>query len=80
VIEAENGEDGVPKSRNLQPDLVLMDIQLPLLDGYEAARQIKAEPHLAATSIIAVSSFAMKSDEEKVWAAGFDHSSSTIAR
>ena len=50
-----------------------MDIQLPVLDGYEATRQIKADPKLAATPIIAVSSFAMKGDEEKARASGCDH-------
>ena len=50
-----------------------MDIQLPVLDGYEAARRIKADPRLAGTPIIAVSSFAMKGDEEKARAAGCDH-------
>jgi two-component system cell cycle response regulator DivK len=50
-----------------------MDIQLPVLDGYDATRQIKADPKLAATPVIAVSSFAMKGDEEKARAAGCDH-------
>jgi two-component system, cell cycle response regulator DivK len=50
-----------------------MDIQLPLVDGYEATRQIKADPTLAKTPVIAVSSFAMKGDEEKARAAGCDH-------
>jgi two-component system, cell cycle response regulator DivK len=49
-----------------------MDIQMPVLDGYEATRQIKADPALKATPIIAVSSFAMKGDEEKARAAGCD--------
>jgi two-component system cell cycle response regulator DivK len=72
VIEAESGEDGVAAARSERPDLVLMDIQLPVLDGYGATREIKAEPALAATPIIAVSSFAMKGDEEKARAAGCD--------
>jgi two-component system, cell cycle response regulator DivK len=50
-----------------------MDIQLPVIDGYEATRQLKALPELEATSIIAVSSFAMKGDEEKARASGCDH-------
>jgi two-component system cell cycle response regulator DivK len=49
-----------------------MDIQLPVLDGYEATRQIKADPNLKATPIIAISSFAMKGDEEKARASGCD--------
>jgi two-component system, cell cycle response regulator DivK len=73
VIEAGDGAEGVAKAQDEQPDLILMDIQLPVLDGYEAARQIKANPRLAATPIIAVSSFAMKGDEEKARSAGCDH-------
>jgi two-component system cell cycle response regulator DivK len=73
VIEAGDGAEGVAKAQDEQPDLILMDIQLPVLDGYEAARQIKATPRLAATPIIAVSSFAMKGDEEKARSAGCDH-------
>ena len=65
--------DGVAKAQSERPDLILMDIQLPVLDGYEATRQIKADPNLKATPIIAVSSFAMKGDEEKARAAGCDH-------
>jgi two-component system, cell cycle response regulator DivK len=72
IIEAVDGGEGVAKARSDRPDLVLMDIQLPVLDGYEATRQIKALPGLAATPIIAVSSFAMKGDEEKARASGCD--------
>jgi two-component system cell cycle response regulator DivK len=73
MIEAVDGQAGVAKAKSERPDLILMDIQLPVLDGYDAARQIKADPKLAATPIIAVSSFAMKGDEEKARAAGCDH-------
>ena len=72
VIEAVDGQEGVAKARSESPDLVLMDIQLPILDGYDATRQIKALPGLGATPIIAVSSFAMKGDEEKARASGCD--------
>jgi two-component system, cell cycle response regulator DivK len=72
VIEAVDGAEGVAKAASERPDLVLMDIQLPVLDGYEATRQIKALPNLAATPVIAVSSFAMKGDEEKARASGCD--------
>jgi two-component system, cell cycle response regulator DivK len=72
VIEAVDGAEGVAKATSERPDLVLMDIQLPVIDGYDATRQIKALPGLAAIPIIAVSSFAMKGDEEKARAAGCD--------
>ena len=72
VIEAVDGAEGVAKAKAERPDLVLMDIQMPVLDGYEATRQIKALPVLAAIPIIAVSSFAMKGDEEKARGSGCD--------
>jgi len=55
-----------------RPSVILMDIQMPVMDGYEAIRQIKADPNLTSTPIVAVSSFAMKGDEEKARAAGCD--------
>ena len=72
VVEAANGADGVAKALSESPDLILMDIQLPVLDGYEAIRQIRAGEGMASVPIIAVSSFAMKGDEEKARAAGCD--------
>jgi two-component system cell cycle response regulator DivK len=73
VSEAADGQAGVEKATSERPDLILMDIQLPVMDGYEATRQIKAHPNLKATPIIAISSFAMKGDEEKARASGCDH-------
>jgi two-component system, cell cycle response regulator DivK len=73
VLEAADGQSGIATAKSDRPDLILMDIQMPVLDGYEATRQIKADPALEATPIIAVSSFAMKGDEEKARAAGRDH-------
>ena len=73
VIEAGDGEAGVAKAKSDRPDLILMDIQMPVIDGYEAIRRIKLDPALKAIPIIAVSSFAMKGDEEKARAAGCDH-------
>ena len=72
VAEAADGRDGVAKALSERPDLILMDIQLPILDGYEATRQIKADPDLAETPVIAISSFAMKGDEQKARASGCD--------
>jgi two-component system, cell cycle response regulator DivK len=73
VIEAVDGEAGVAKAKSDHPDLILMDIQMPVIDGYEATRRIKADPALKPTPVVAVSSFAMKGDEEKARAAGCDH-------
>jgi two-component system cell cycle response regulator DivK len=73
VIEAADGEAGVTKAKSERPDLILMDIQMPVIDGYEATRRIKVDPNLKSIPIVAVSSFAMKGDEEKARAAGCDH-------
>jgi len=72
VVEAASGVEGIAKAERERPDLVLMDIQLPVLDGYECTRRIKALPGMARTAVIAVSSFAMKGDEERARAAGCD--------
>jgi two-component system, cell cycle response regulator DivK len=72
VIQAENGEEALAAAARERPDLILMDIQLPLLDGYEATRRIKADPDLRAIPIIAVTSYALSGDEGKARAAGCD--------
>ena len=71
-IEASDGMEGLVKADTERPDLILMDIQLPVMDGYETTRRIKAKPHLAATPIIAVTSYALSGDEAKARAAGCD--------
>lgn len=72
LIEACDGASGVALAAQAKPDLILMDMQLPVIDGYEAARRIKADPALKATPIIAVTSYALAGDEEKARAAGCD--------
>jgi two-component system cell cycle response regulator DivK len=72
VLEATNGEDGIASAEREHPDIILMDIQLPVLDGYEATRRIKAIPALAGIPIIAVTSHALSDDEQKARAAGCD--------
>ena len=69
VLEAPDAQADIATAKSDRSDLILMDIQMPVLDGYEVARQIKADPAFKATLIIAVSSFAMKGDEEKARAA-----------
>jgi two-component system cell cycle response regulator DivK len=70
VIEAVTGEDGVTAAETHRPDLILMDIQLPGLDGYEATRQIKANPDLEHIPIIVVTSYALSGDDVKAFEAG----------
>ena len=72
VIEATTGTDGVSVAKAERPDLILMDIQLPGIDGYEAARQIEADPSTERTPIIAVTSYALSGDENKAIEAGCD--------
>ena len=72
LIEAMDGLEGVALAQSHQPDLILMDIQLPEIDGYEATRRIRAIPELARVPIIAVTSYALSGDEAKTRAAGCD--------
>jgi two-component system cell cycle response regulator DivK len=72
LIEAADGEAGVRLAKEHRPDLILMDIQLPVLDGYEATRRIKADPELRAVPIVVVTSYALSGDDQKAVAAGCD--------
>ncbi|MCP4211722.1 MAG: response regulator [Halieaceae bacterium] len=69
---ANNGADGVEMATQKRPDLILMDISLPIMDGHEATRRIKAMAELEHIPIIALTAHAMNSDEEKARAAGCD--------
>jgi two-component system cell cycle response regulator DivK len=70
TMEAGNGEQAVTMVAQRRPDLILMDVQLPIVDGYEATRRIKADPALQSIPIIAVSSYALSGDEQKARVAG----------
>ena len=70
ITEAVDGEEAVEIAERLVPDLILMDIQLPGIDGYEATRRIKANPLLKAVPVIAVTSYAVSGDDEKAFEAG----------
>jgi two-component system, cell cycle response regulator DivK len=72
VSEATSGEEGVDLARRLRPDIVLLDLQLPGIDGMEALRQIRADPATSALPVVAVTAFAMKSDRHRTLGAGFD--------
>jgi CheY-like chemotaxis protein len=70
VVEARDGAAGVEAALRERPDLILMDIQLPVLDGYAATRRIRGEAALAGIPIIAVTSYAMAGDRDKALEAG----------
>lgn len=72
LIEAMTGDEGVAMAQEHRPDLILMDIQLPGLDGYQATRRIKADPALRQIPVIAVTSFALSGDDVKAYEAGCD--------
>ena len=70
LTEAENGEEAITAVARRRPDLILRDIQLPIMDGYEATRRIRTNPDLKSVPIIAVTSYALAGDEDKALAAG----------
>jgi two-component system, cell cycle response regulator DivK len=72
IVEAESGEEALAAVAKQRPDLILMDIQLPGIDGYEVKRRIKADPVMRSIPIIAVTSYALSGEEQKARAAGCD--------
>ncbi len=72
TLECESGEEGVRLARESQPALVLMDIQLPGIDGLEALRRLRADPATAAIPVVAVTASAMTHNRQTILAAGFD--------
>jgi two-component system cell cycle response regulator DivK len=72
IVEATTGPEGVSMAERERPNLILMDIQLPGMDGYEVTRRIKADPAFRAIPVIAVTSYALSGDEDKARAAGCD--------
>jgi two-component system cell cycle response regulator DivK len=70
LIEAESGEEAITAVTARRPDLILMDIQLPVINGYKATRRIRSNPDLKLVPIIAVTSYALAGDEAKALAAG----------
>jgi two-component system, cell cycle response regulator DivK len=70
LVEARNGEEAIAAVATQRFDLILMDIQLPVMDGYEATRRIRSNPELNSIPIIAVTSYALTGDEAKALAAG----------
>src|SRR5215471_9736351 len=72
ITEAEDGQQALEAIAKQRPDLILMDVQLPIMDGYTATRRIKADPALRPITIIAVTSYALNGEEKTARAAGCD--------
>lgn len=70
VIQARDGREGIELARQLIPMMILLDIQLPVMDGYAVARELRSNPALANVPIVAVTSYAMAGDRERVLKAG----------
>ncbi len=70
VVQARDGQTGIRLAREINPDLILLDIQLPVMDGYAVAREMTKDRDLRSIPIVAVTSYAMLGDRERVLAAG----------
>jgi CheY-like chemotaxis protein len=72
VLMAWDGEEGLQVARREKPDLILCDLQMPKLDGYELVRRLRLDPTLSAYPVFAITAYAMRGDRDKAMAAGFD--------
>lgn len=72
IIEASDGRDALLKIEETNPDLVLLDIQMPALDGFGVLQQLRSDPRFRKLRVAALTAFAMKGDQERALAAGFD--------
>ena len=70
VFQARDGRQGIELAAEVEPDLIILDIQLPVMDGYAVARALRKNPTLAEAPIVAVTSYAMAGDREQILAAG----------
>jgi two-component system, cell cycle response regulator DivK len=70
VVSARDGREGISTARDVAPDLILLDIQLPGMSGHDVARELRRDPRFASVPIVAVTSYAMPGDREQVLAAG----------
>jgi CheY-like chemotaxis protein len=71
VLEARNGQEALAMIEQSQPDLLLLDISMPILDGFAAVRKIRENPRLSALPVVAITAYAMQGDREKILDSGF---------
>ena len=71
VIEASNGSEALNKARELTPDLILLDLHMPLMDGYGVVGALRADPRFSMTPVVALTASAMQGDRERALSAGF---------
>jgi CheY-like chemotaxis protein len=69
---ATSGADGIRLARERRPELILMDIQMPEMDGYEVTRKIRSDPAMKGSRVVAVTAFAMEGDKQRIMDSGFD--------
>jgi len=72
VVEAADGQAALKRARESAPDLVLVDIQMPRLDGYAVLRELRADPRLSKLYVVALTAYAMQGDRDRALNAGFD--------
>jgi CheY-like chemotaxis protein len=72
IVEASNGQEALAKLADAEPDVVLLDINMPVLDGFAVLHQIRQDPRLKRLLVLAITAYAMKDDRDRVLAAGFD--------
>ena len=72
VAQASNGVEALEQIEQMRPDLVLLDIQMPLLDGFGVIARIRSDPRSAALPVVAISAYAMRDDSRRICSAGFD--------
>lgn len=72
VIEACDGQEALQMIEQAQPDILLLDIGMPILDGFAVMRKIREKPQLASLPVLAVTAYAMQGDQEKILHSGFD--------
>jgi two-component system, cell cycle response regulator DivK len=72
TLAARDGEEGVRAARKERPDLIICDLQMPIMDGYEVVRELKKDPQLRSIPVLAVTALSMPGDRNNVLSAGFD--------